>query len=335
MISSTKIHFTLRIGANVELFVNDQSFRGQNFDIASFRHSFVQLMAMRQVALRFERDVYCHRAFTTMKVLQDRPMPQVLNQILSKDQLRSAMNWLSKVGPFWDDLRQHTPDDYLECQGEIVTESAVGEAAYRKLCGVESGLVSASPSNWEFSPVEVIWWFGRCIENKLIQLENFWDVHVLESYLCNIQPPIRTWDDLRRISETRFEKLIFTANSFDPLIGIPFSMSTSNRILSLLDILEQFSQAFDSDGQRTSEGQEFYQKFFTGNNALFSDSSNTEKRRFQNELTFPHPHLPEESLFCTWHGKERHLNLRLHYSWSGKSCDSVYIVYVGPKITTS
>ena len=319
----------------MELFVNDQSFQGQNFDIASFRRAFVQLMAMRQVALRFERDVYCHRAFTTIKVLQDKPITQVLNQSLSKDQLRSAMNWLSKVGPFWDDLRRHTPDDYLEFQGEIITESAVGEAAYRKLHGVESGLISASPSNWEFSPVEVIWWFGRCIENKLVRLENFWDAHVLESYLCNIQPPIKTWDDLRRISETRFESLTFATDSFGPLIGSSFSTSTSHRILFLLDILEKFSQAFDLDGQRTSKGQEIYQNFFTGDNALFSDSANTEKRRFRIELTFPHPKLPAESLFCSWHGKERHLNLRLHYSWSGKSGDPVYIVYVGPKITKS
>ena len=33
------------------------------------------------------------------------------------------------------------------------------------------------------------------------------------------------------------------------------------------------------------------------------------------------------------HGKVRRGMLRLHYSWSGKAGEPVYVVYVGPKIT--
>ena len=44
----------------------------------------------------------------------------------------------------------------------------------------------------------------------------------------------------------------------------------------------------------------------TGDNALFSDSSDSEKHDFRKELTFPHPDNPKDSLFCTMHGKARH-----------------------------
>jgi hypothetical protein len=70
-----------------------------------------------------------------------------------------------------------------------------------------------------------------------------------------------------------------------------------------------------------------------GGNPLFSDSSDTEKLDFRNELTFRHPDQPGRSLFCPWHGKVRHLELRVHYTWSGRAGEPLYVVYVGPKIT--
>ena len=87
------------------------------------------------------------------------------------------------------------------------------------------------------------------------------------------------------------------------------------RFLALLDILDRMARAFDATGARTPEGQGLYQAYFTGDNALFSDSSDKEKRRFGEALTFPHPGAPGSSLSCPWHGKVRHMTLRLHFSW--------------------
>ena len=56
--------------------------------------------------------------------------------------------WLADKGPFWDVLRQHKPDDWLECNNTIVTDTAVGEAAFRKLNDIESALISVVPSDW-------------------------------------------------------------------------------------------------------------------------------------------------------------------------------------------
>ena len=93
------------------------------------------------------------------------------------------------------------------------------------------------------------------------------------------------------------------------------------------------ARAFDATGARTTEGQRIYQDYFTGDNALFSDSSDDEKHRFREALTFPHPNERGNSLFCTWHGKVRHLTLRLHFSWPIESGEPVYVVYAGPKLT--
>ncbi len=103
----------------------------------------------------------------------------------------------------------------------------------------------------------------------------------------------------------------------------------------MFDILERLALSFDTTGERTPEGQQIYQDYFTGESdtVMFSDSSDTEKRKFRKALTFPHPRDPKKDLFCPWHGKERHGVLRLHFSWPIRFGEPVYIVYIGPKIT--
>ena len=242
---------------------------------------------------------------------------------------------LRAAGRSGDDLRQHSGDDYLECGDDIVTDSAVGEAAYRALHEVECGLVSVIPSDWDFSPVEVTWRReAEGLDDQIAALENWRDAAALEKRLRDNPLPLRSWHDLRDASKYRFRRLTFAGDCFQPLLGRPFSKNSAERILFLLGTLDQFARAFDADGVRTSEGHWIYQNYFTGRkNALFSDSSDTEKNDFRRKLTFPHPDDPQKSIFCTWHGKERHLKLRLHFSWPIRFGKPVYVVYAGPKIT--
>ena len=249
---------------------------------------------------------------------------------------RAAMIWFTKTGPFWDDLsqRQHAGDDYLECRGDIVTDYAIGEAAFRNLHGVDCGLVSFSPSNWELNPVEVVWRRGaEGLEDQRATLGNWWNVATLEDALQRSTPPIQSWDELRQASTNRFKSLIFADNCFEPLSGIPFARSAADRLVVLLDILDRFARAFDDDGSRNEEGHRIYRDYFTGDCAPFSDSSDTEKREFSRGLTFPHPDAPTDTLFCTWHGKISGSTFRLHFSWPVVAGSPVYVVYAGPKIT--
>ena len=318
----------------MELFTNDLSIHGQFHDILSFRETLARLMAMRNAARRFGREVYCHRTLLTTNPMPNMTMQQALGRLASSER-RAAMVWLTRGGPFWDDLRRHSADDYLECEDEIVTNSAVGEAAYRVLHEVDCGLVSVTPSNWDFSPVEVTWRRdAEGLDDKIAPLENWRDATGLEKTLQDNPPPLRSWGDLREVSKSRFRRLTFAGKCFDPLVGIPFSKNSAERILVLLGILDQLARAFDADGARTSEGHWIYQNYFTGReNALFSDSSETEKNDFRRQLTFPCPDNSGKSIFCTWHGKVPHMTLRLHFSWPIRFHKPVYVVHVGPKLT--
>ena len=101
----------------------------------------------------------------------------------------------------------------------------------------------------------------------------------------------------------------------------------------LLRTLDSFRGCFDEDGQRTAEGHRVYNEHFTGEKAWFSDSSATEKNEFKDEMTFACPDDPSQRLFCTWHGKVKTPQIRIHFSWPVRADSKVYVVYVGPKIT--
>ena len=140
----------------MELLVNDLSLHRQFHDTSSFRDALARLMAMREVAQRFGRELHCYRAMLWAEAIPGVPMQKALSR-LTESERRSATLWFTHRGPFWDDLRQHGANDCLEYRGEIVTESAVGEAAYKSLHDVECGLASFTPSDWSFSPIEVTW----------------------------------------------------------------------------------------------------------------------------------------------------------------------------------
>ena len=318
----------------MELLANDLSIHEQFHDVAAFRDALVRLVSMRVAARRFGREVYCHHGFLTASPMAGVQMQQAVGRLADRNEQRAAMGWLTQTSRLWDDLRQHGANDWLEYSGGIVTDTAIGEAAFRTLHSVECGLISVTPSDWDFSPVEVIWRpAAEELGGKTATLENWRDAITLEERLRAATPPIQSWDDLREDPTNRFQSLTIADNCFQPLDGVPFARSSADRILVLLGILDRLAQAFDTNGARTPEGNQIYQDHFIGDGALFSDSSNTEKNNFRKELTFQHPNDPERELFCTWHGKERHMTLRLHYWWSGKAGDSVFVMYAGPKIT--
>ena len=260
----------------MELIFNELSVHGQFADLTTFRTAISQVMSIRRVMKRFGRELYCHRSLVNSEVMLGTTMPQAV-QALDLNSRRALMQWLTQHGPFWEDAREHGEDDYLDCfryEDRIVTDTAVGEAAFCKLHGLERGLVSLIPSSWRFSPVPVEFHEDDGVRN--IDVDNFWDPDGLGARLTN---------------------------------------------------------SFDDQGERTREGHRLYQKHFTGDKAWFSDSSTSEKDDFKKELTFPHPAALGETLSCTWHGKVKSPQLRIHFSWPIRAAEPLYVVYVGPKIT--
>ncbi len=318
----------------MDLLANDLSVHGQFHDLAAFQEALGRLMATRETARRFGRDIRCGRTFLDATPIPGFPMRKAIGNIGSKERRSSVMSWLDRKGPFWDNCRLHGKDDWLECCEEVVTDSAVGEAGFRSLHNLECGLVSLAPSKWCRSPIEVTWVrSAEGLADRRADLQNWWCEKTLSHALEKHAAPLRSWEGLREASEHRFQRLTFAKNCFKPLSRLPFSKSSANRFLELLHILDRYANAFDDEGRLSPEGNELYKNHFTGDNARFSDSSDGEKRDFENQLTFTHPEDPARSLFCTWHGKIPHLTLRLHFSWPVQSGKPVYVVYAGPKIT--
>ena len=320
------------MGLTVELLVNDLSIHEQFHDLGTFRSALMQVMGIRRTAQRYGRELHCHRKISNARVTRSMSLPQAI-QGLARNERRLVMQWLTRHGPFWEDGQRHTPNEYLECNGAVVTDTAVVEAAYRCLDRIETSLVSLSPSSWDFSPA-VVQWQKNDEEAETVEIVNYRDADTLEGVLRTAPAQIASWKMLANMSKARCTQLTFSSDCFDPLEGYPLVFKAARDILSRLETLNQLKTCFDAEGKRTAEGHRLYREYFTGERAWLSDSSDTEKNDFRTEMTFPHPALPGTPLFCSWHGKVNYAPpLRIHFSWPVTAIDPLYVVYVGPKIT--
>jgi len=315
----------------MELLMNDLSVYGQFHNFESFVEAIDRLMIMRNKCRKFGREIYCHRNMVNAQVTKELNMQQVV-QRLDKNKKSALMQWLTRQGPYWEDKREHNPEDYLEYKDEIVTDTAIGEAASRCFKGNDCRVVSMTPSRWNSSPLRICW--RRSDDDSLnIDVQNHFDSESLEEDLRSSSEPINSWDQLDSICRNRFIEITFSMNAFEPLFGHPFSPGVAQRIIERIEVLEKLKTSVDQLGNRTAAGHRLYQEHFTGDKAWFSDSSDDEKRDFKSELTFKHPNIDGSTLFCAMHGKVKTPQIRIHFSSPIQSNLALYVVYVGPKIT--
>lgn len=319
----------------MEFLVNDLSLEGQYPNVQAFQTAMGRLMIMKESVKKFGGELFCHRKIASAQVTAAMSFPQVI-KTFDRNKRYSIMQWLTQTGPFWEDVRRHSPDDYLMYRDEIVTDSAVGEAAWCCIHGIEQHLVSFSPSRWEVTPLHVDFFENEELKQN-ISVDNFWEPITFEAVLEKQPVSLDSWGQLREIVVPRFTHLFFSEDAFTPLDGHPFVHGASRRLMVLFHILNRFVACHDANGKRTAEGNNIYQNFFTGKKegggrgAAFTDSKDNKK--FKKEMTFKHPQDAGKNLFCPWHGKVQTPQIRIHFSWPVKAGEPVYIVYVGPKIT--
>lgn len=311
--------------------MNDRSMAGQFHDLASFRKAVTRVMAIRQHILQHGYSLFCHRRLSHAQVTPDVVMQKAVG-CLPVDARRAWTQWLTRHGPHWEDHRLHDGNDWLEVDGEIVTESAVGEAAVCCSRGLTRELVSFDPSAWLRNPIDVKW-VRDDGSSEDIRIANHWEYGSVQQTLTAHPQPVTSWADVAVRSRQRCSRLTFSEDAFAPLEGQPFAPGAADRIRMLLNTLDRLKGCFDADGSRNSDGHRLHHGHFTGGKAWFSDSSDAEKNKFEKELTFRHPENADETLFCTWHGKVKTPQYRIHFSWPIKADTPLYVVYVGPKIT--
>lgn len=311
----------------MDLLLNDLSLHRQFSDIRSFREAIRQVMSMRKVINGFGRELYSHRNLLNALVNSSASLHESL-QKLPRDEKRATLAWLTRHGPFWEDIANHESDIFMDHGDEIVTDTAVGEAAYCKAIDIDRRLVSFVPSDWQFSPIAVRIESGTGTRVSVI---NYWDINKLEDAMQEAEPPVESWEQLELVCRRTFRRLSFSSECFGFLSGQPFVPGAAEHILVRLRILNKLVGSVDTSGRRNAEGNRIYQEHFTGRNAWFSDSSDTEKNEFKKELTFPD--LQGVPTFCAGHGKVYNPPFRIHFPWPVAPGIRLFIAYIGLKIT--
>lgn len=313
----------------MELLLNDLSLHGQFPSIQDFRESMHRIMEMRQSARAMERQLYVRQDILDRPTVAAESMRNAL-QRMSQDEKRAILGWLQKSGPFWE--AAHNPNLWLWHGDEIVTDTAVGEAAYYMMQGEDRWLVSFIPSDWGYSPITVM--SGPNADAIAGDVPNYVHATELEVALQAAEPPIASWEQMATRARARFQRLTFSNDCYRHLDGQPFAPCVAERIISRLEVLNRLVGEVDGNGVRTPEGHWLYQKHFTGDRAWFSDSSDTEKNDFRQQLTFQHPEQPGVELFCPWHGKIKNPPYRIHFDWPPERPGApLFIAYVGLKLT--
>lgn len=313
-------------------FLNEYSLHGQFKSIREFVPSLKEILKCRDEINKSGYHLYCGREISNRYVLDNESFQTcVMKMRQAPDIKRTVMLWISKEGPFWNDLREHSADDYFECNGEdIITDTSLGEAAFRIANNRNSSTVSFFPSKYETTPLRVTW-FKAEGDKQLIQILNFWTFDTLRKYLGQQKTPIKSWSELINRSKSDFPHLTFSDDLSDFLKAEPFNSSIAKRVTELLEILNTLKTCFDAQGKMTKEGNEIRQKYFRKKDPVFSDESDSNKNDFEKDLTFNNP--DGDPIFCPFHGKIRHRQFRLHFSWPIKYNEPLYIAYIGPKIT--
>jgi hypothetical protein len=324
-------------GSNVDFVINDLSIHGQFNTPNEFFSSVEILMGIRQEIRRAGRELLCHRGLKDAQVTSAHTMPQAI-QCMPAAKQRAWMQWLTKEGPYWQDSRQHTSDDWLELnEVPIYTDHAIGEVGFCKLHGMVRELVSCDPSDWLQNPVRVSWRRGDDATID-VNVTNHWATNTVSSTLESLPPPFDTWKSLEEHARRICDSIIVSDDAFAPLKGYPYVKSVGEGIAIILGVLNKLDGGFDESGSRTQQFESLYTTFFTGDDPYFTDESVTNKRDYKSKLTFPHPEPNGAELFCSWHGKVNSPRnfppIRIHFSWPATAKTTVCVVYVGPKITT-
>jgi len=317
----------------MQFLLNELSLHNQYKNLHDFQASLKQILRLRKFILEKGYHLFCTDRIHTQSVSGSQQFNQVLMKTQDHNMRMMVLSWLSKDGPYWDKPPEHDfGQDYFtlaEDSDNLVTGSALAEAAFKVERGELCSTISFSPSNYCFSPIKIVWYQNK--KSVTIRFDNFWEAQSINEFLENLPVPVTSWKLMVDVAKNRFQNLLFGDDLLENLIGIPFQQAVANRSFELLAVLNELRQCFDDNGNRTQRGHEIIQNHFHGDSAHFSDESENNKHRFRKELTFILPN--GEEVFCPFHGKIRTAVFRIHFTWPMTANSPTFIAYIGPKIT--
>lgn len=312
--------------------LNEISLHSQFQSEADFTVSLKDMLECRELLRTYQRALHCNRAtLGDRKILGQIPFRKAIGNLVDKNIQRAVFSWVDKDGPFWEDEKLHSSDEYFyDKKDEPVTDTALAEAAFRVFNKMDSTVVSFSPSDYLFSPL-IIKWHRDSSDVLEIQISNYWQIQLLSSLLAELQPALQSWNQLIDYAKAHFGNLVFLPDFESKLKSQPFNLTIANQAIVLLGVVNELKVCFDDNGRRTKRGDEIIETYFKGDRAKFSDESDVNKIRFEKDLTFKK--ADGANIFCPYHGKISHETYRLHMSWPVTKSEPLFIAYLGQKIT--
>jgi hypothetical protein len=319
----------------VRFYLNEVSIQGQFEDADSFREQMEALLSARRrspiLAAMRTTPVLAER-----HVSPGRTLREVVRSWRGSPTAAALLAWVGKTGPFIDDDRLTETDDLFMCFGVEVTEGGLGEAARRIKAQEDAATLSFAGGEPDFgrSPLPVMHGFEDA-PIACYPVVNYWTVDALVASALALRPLPLSWRETIEAARERFPRLILPDAIFenDRLARDPFDAVLRDRIFVLLGILDSYMAARDADGVEGPAAQEILRIHFSGDRALFSPESPSNRRAHKNDLTFPDP-LGGPTIFAHWHGKISHRVYRLHFEWPvPATATKLRVVYFGPKLT--
>jgi len=312
--------------------LNELSIHSQFQSVPDFETSLNLVLRYRDLLRRYQRTLRCGRGtLGNRQVTRDMSFRQAVGNMADKNVQRAVMLWIDKDGPFWEDEKIHSSNEYFsDIKDDLITDTVLAEAAFRLHQKMDTSVVSFSPSNYLYSPI-IVRWHKNADDFFDIGIDNFWEFRLLSDLLDTLQTPVQSWGQLVEYAKLHYENVVFLPSFEMGLKGQPFSHTIAEHALFLLSVVDELKTCFDDSGHRTRKGDEIIASYFTGDRARFSDESPTNKIGFRRDLTFKKDDGTD--VFCSFHGKISHNYFRLHMSWPVTKNDPLCIAYLGPKIT--
>ncbi len=311
----------------MELFFNELSIHNQFQSKDDFKAAVHQFRMYREVVTNAGLRLYIHRNIFERPTLGI-TFRKGIQKYFQRQQVRTLMNWFSKDGFFLPDDACADVEDRFVCyfpdgaeeKNKDVTESALGECAFRKIAGEDTGSISLEKSKFSWSPIKII--LSKSDEEALI--DNDYTLYSLKERLDGLLPYMSSWPMLVERIE-HLPNITLEPYVKDKLIINPFSKNIAEGIYCCAKELSEMSTAASLE-----QFNELFVKYATGTKARFSDSSAGEKRDFKAVLTFD---VDDEQRLCPYHGKIKIQQYRIHIVDRPAYQKSIRVVYIGPKLT--
>lgn len=321
----------------MEWHINELSLAGQFDSPEEFRVALEALLKLRNKELLLKSRLYCcSNELQSCKVTATHNFPQALKALNDRTFTSIVRRWIDKAGPFWTDDRALNDDDYFECEKNDVTEQGLGEAARRKIQAIDARCFSFQGGFYFCgqTPIRVIQGLSEA-PIRTIEVDNCWQTSQIAASIQG-QKEYRNWNDVDIEIRSRFALLKIADDAMEPLRPVPFKKPITNRIFELLGVLNCLASETDEQGARSPNGKALYSKYFKGEQPCFTDESHKNKNNklFKQRMTFKDPENENESILCTWHGKIKTSQIRIHFQWPRSEGETtIKVVYIGPKIT--